>query len=386
VDLSFYPLTLEALDQANSAANAEALCLFVGEDERPLVGLAGLCDWRLSGSLSRMLRRGLVKGEEGEALLTPGLRLGFRKLFLFGMGPSGQSEEELASRLADRIRKLGLAGVEDAAFQIPHKISLDLGIRTLIDEPNGPARARVFGADPAAMVRALSGAASRGSIDARLERRVIKVPSSHQPQPPTPGRKGKPVRPEPTELPKASQLPFAPTIKVITALERAAQEKIAQDKLELERAEQQKAAAERAAREAAEKLARDEAEDAALQSELDALEHKQAANLGPEKLEGELPADARETALVADETPIAPAISEPPVAPSASEPPLANLPIAPIAEPTPLPPVAPVVVRQPEPSASGKPKLPVDYKAARFVPPEPKTPPAGGKKNKKKKR
>lgn len=377
MDLSFYPLTLEALDQANSAANAEALCLFVGEDERPLVGLAGLCDWRLSGSLSRMLRKGLVKGEEGEALLTPGLRLGFQKLFLFGMGPGGQSEEELASRLADRIRKLGLAGVEDAAFQIPQKISLDLGIRTLIDEPNGPARARVFGADPAAMVRALSSAASRGSIEARLERRVIKVPPSHQPQPPISVRKGKPVRQEPTELPKASQLPFAPTIKGITALERAAREKITQDKLELERAEQQKAAAEHAAREAAETLAHDEAEDAALQSELDSLEHKQAANLGPEKLEGELPADARETPLMAD---------EPPIAPSASEPPVANVPVAPVAEPTPLPPVAPAVARQPEPVVPAKPKLPVDYKAARFVPPEPKSPPAGSKKNKKKKR
>ena len=72
MDLSFYPLTLEALDQANAQGNAEALCLFIGADERPLVGLSGLCDWRLSGGLSRMLRGGLVKGEDGEALLTPG--------------------------------------------------------------------------------------------------------------------------------------------------------------------------------------------------------------------------------------------------------------------------------------------------------------------------
>src|SRR5436305_1474525 len=38
MDLSFYPLTMEAVDQAD----AEALCLFIGADERPLTGLAGL--------------------------------------------------------------------------------------------------------------------------------------------------------------------------------------------------------------------------------------------------------------------------------------------------------------------------------------------------------
>ena len=74
MELSYYPLTMEALDQAD----AEALCLFVSEDERPLTGLAGLVDWRLSGRLSRMIRAGLVIGAAGEALLTPpGMRLAF---------------------------------------------------------------------------------------------------------------------------------------------------------------------------------------------------------------------------------------------------------------------------------------------------------------------
>ncbi len=203
MDLSFYPLTLEAFDQAN----AEALCLFVGLDERPLVGLSGLCDWRLSGGLSRMLRSGLVKGEDGEALLTPGSKLGFRKLFLFGMGPQGQSEQELAARVAERIRRIGRAGVEDAAFQLPASISLDLGIRTLVDEPNGPARARVFGLDPAAMVRALSHAASRGGSEARHERRVIKVNAPPKSHPPV--RTSVTHKPAATTIPKASPLSFA---------------------------------------------------------------------------------------------------------------------------------------------------------------------------------
>ena len=62
MDLSFYPLTMEAVDQAD----AEALCLFVAADERPLTGLAGLADWRLCGRLSRMLRSGIVTGAGGE--------------------------------------------------------------------------------------------------------------------------------------------------------------------------------------------------------------------------------------------------------------------------------------------------------------------------------
>ena len=86
MDLSFYPLTLEALDQAQ----AESLCFFVGEDERLLRGLAGLVDWRLAGGLSRHLRSGFVRGHAGDALLTIfGPWLGFQKLFIFGIGPLG---------------------------------------------------------------------------------------------------------------------------------------------------------------------------------------------------------------------------------------------------------------------------------------------------------
>src|SRR5262250_2500277 len=98
MDLSFFPLTLEAIDQAA----AESLCLFIASDERPLTGLAGLTDWRLSGRLSQLLRKGLLSGAEGEAVLTPaGVRLGFQKLFLFGLGASDQSDEVLVQRVAE---------------------------------------------------------------------------------------------------------------------------------------------------------------------------------------------------------------------------------------------------------------------------------------------
>ena len=217
MDLSFYPLTLEAIDQAD----AESLCLFVGEDERPLTGLAGLADWRLSGGLSRLLRRGLLQGSAGEALLTPGTRLGFKKVFLFGLGPIGQGqgkgqpqvplqdEEALAARVSDCLRRMQAAGVENAAMQLPARLPLDLGIRTLIDEAQAPARALVFGPDPAALVRALSHAASRGSLDTNDGRRVIKVPGPPRPLPPV--RLGPPTKAPPLEVPKASPLSFAPS-------------------------------------------------------------------------------------------------------------------------------------------------------------------------------
>jgi hypothetical protein len=202
VDLSFYPLTLEAIDQSS----VEALCLFIAEDERPLTGLAGLADWRLSGKLSRLLRQGVLTGAAGEAVLTPpGSRLGFRKLFVFGMGPLQQGEGGLTERLGEALRKLALAGVQEAALQLPARLSAEVGIRTLIDELQGPTRALVFGADPQKLVTALSKAAS--SV-AQLERRVVKVAAPQKA--PLPVSKPRPAA-QPVPIPKASPLPFAPS-------------------------------------------------------------------------------------------------------------------------------------------------------------------------------
>jgi Cytosol aminopeptidase family, N-terminal domain len=203
MDLSFFPLTLEAIDQAA----AESLCLFIGADERPLTGLAGLADWRLQGRLSRLLRSGSLTGESGEAVLTPpGSRLGFRKLFLFGLGPAGLDEATLSLRLSEGLRKIAEAGVQEAALQLPAKLTAEAGIRALLavtGDKLGPSRAMVFSADPQKLMAALSQAASRGQ--AQVERRVVKVPGPSAPpvlqppkkQPPQPG------------LSKVGPLPFA---------------------------------------------------------------------------------------------------------------------------------------------------------------------------------
>jgi len=183
MDLTFFPLTLEAIDQAA----AESLCLFVGKDERPLTGLAGLVDWRLLARLSRLLRGGQITGDTGEAVLTsPGARLGFRKMFLFGIGSADQSEHELQLRVSEALRKLAQAGVRDAALQLPPRLSPEAGVRTLLDEMQGSGRAVVFAPEPQRMVAALSKMA-RGQT--RIEQRTVKVASPPQkegsaPEPP----------------------------------------------------------------------------------------------------------------------------------------------------------------------------------------------------------
>jgi len=178
MDLSFHPLSLEAIDQAG----AEALCLFVAEDERPLGGLAGLTDWRLAGKLSRMLRAGLVTGASGEALLTPaGARLAFGKLFVFGLGKA-QSEEELTARLSDALRRLAQAGVREAALQLPSRLPAEVGVRTLMETEHSLARALLFAPEPGKMVTALSQEASLPP----MERRTVKIspPAPAAPKPP----------------------------------------------------------------------------------------------------------------------------------------------------------------------------------------------------------
>jgi hypothetical protein len=198
MELSFSPLTLEAIDQAA----AESLCLFVASDERPLTGLAGLADWRLSGRLSRLLRAGLLTGDAGEAVLTqPGARMGYRKLFLFGLGSSDQSEASLVLRIADALRQLVQAGVREAALHLPSRVSPEAGIRVLMGELQGPGRAVVFGSDPQRLAAAL----------AKLAPDRNPAPQIVFPPEPKPKPKAKPERqPEAEREPEPERNPSSP--------------------------------------------------------------------------------------------------------------------------------------------------------------------------------
>lgn len=84
MDVRFVPLDLARVD----GLRYEAVALPFFEDERPLRGAAGLCDWRLCGRLSRLLLGGRISGALGEVTLVPVRpRLPFDKLLLFGSGP-----------------------------------------------------------------------------------------------------------------------------------------------------------------------------------------------------------------------------------------------------------------------------------------------------------
>jgi hypothetical protein len=196
MDLSFFPLSLEAIDEAE----VESLCLFIASDERPLTGLAGLVDWRLSARLSRLLRAGLLSGDAGEAVLTPpGPRMGFEKLFVFGVGRSDQSEESLVAHLAAALRKLAQAGVRDAALELPARLAPEVGLRTLVDELKGPGRALLFAADPQRLVAALAQVASGQA------QKVVKPAA-----PPAVKHALPRNAPPPPSLPRASPVSFAP--------------------------------------------------------------------------------------------------------------------------------------------------------------------------------
>ena len=67
MDVRFVLTELARID----ALRYEAVALPFFEDERPLRGAAGLCDWRLCGRLSAILRGGRVTGALGELTLLP---------------------------------------------------------------------------------------------------------------------------------------------------------------------------------------------------------------------------------------------------------------------------------------------------------------------------
>jgi hypothetical protein len=84
VDVRFVLTDLARID----ALRYEAVALPFFEDERPLRGAAGLCDWRLCGRLSAILAGPRVTGALGEVTLLPARpRLPFDKMLLVGSGP-----------------------------------------------------------------------------------------------------------------------------------------------------------------------------------------------------------------------------------------------------------------------------------------------------------
>jgi hypothetical protein len=109
VRVGFLSADLTRWDQAlrETGVRPAVLGLPFFEDERPLRGAAGLCDWRLGGRLSRLLGAAgaaRVRGAFAERLLMPcGPRLPWERLVLFGLGSSAGFDEARARESAREL-------------------------------------------------------------------------------------------------------------------------------------------------------------------------------------------------------------------------------------------------------------------------------------------
>jgi leucyl aminopeptidase len=116
--LSAHEVGLESLD---ALADVEALCVFLGEDERPLPGSAGFVDWRMCGRLSRLLKEGFFTGAREDCLLLPTEgAIAIPRLFAIGVGQSARlTPQALREVAAFAGRVLKRARVESVALELP---------------------------------------------------------------------------------------------------------------------------------------------------------------------------------------------------------------------------------------------------------------------------
>jgi hypothetical protein len=100
VQVTLLPVDLTRWDQAPPA---DAICVFLWSDVRPMRGAAGLLDWRMCGRLSALIAAGQVTGAEGEQMLLPSAhRLPWRLVLALGAGPRGDFNDR---RLTAGVRR-----------------------------------------------------------------------------------------------------------------------------------------------------------------------------------------------------------------------------------------------------------------------------------------
>jgi cytosol aminopeptidase family protein len=116
-DLRFIARDLRRLDEVS----AEIVACGVYRDERPLSGLAGLLDWRLSGRISRLAKQEFLLGELGEVLAVPVRpRLKFDKVLVMGLGPRSAFGDVAFRQVLERTMT-ALSGllVKKAVVELP---------------------------------------------------------------------------------------------------------------------------------------------------------------------------------------------------------------------------------------------------------------------------
>ncbi len=103
MDLRFTSPDLAALDQIGT----EVLVAGLLADEQPPRGVAGLVDWRLAGTISRLIVRGFATGSVGEVVLVQGKpRLPFEKILLLGLGARDQFDEDVFQTVTERLLRV----------------------------------------------------------------------------------------------------------------------------------------------------------------------------------------------------------------------------------------------------------------------------------------
>lgn len=128
MNVTAHEIAMESLD---SLEGIDALCLFVGEDERPLRGTAGYVDWRMCGALSRVLQDGFFTGAPNDSLLLPASgRFPIWRIFVIGVGrKQALTPDALGRALGKAAETLKRAQVESVALEIPGDGVLDDGLR-----------------------------------------------------------------------------------------------------------------------------------------------------------------------------------------------------------------------------------------------------------------
>lgn len=134
-EIGFIPPDLRALDDTP----ADVLIITAFADDRPLVGLGGLTDWRLCGALSAWRIGGFSTGALGERVLYPaGRRLSHPRVLLMGLGRRDEFRTErafqVATSAAEAAAGLGVRSLTTELYGLDRLPSpLGRGALTLIE-------------------------------------------------------------------------------------------------------------------------------------------------------------------------------------------------------------------------------------------------------------
>jgi len=109
--------------------SAEVIACAIWEDEWPMLGLAGLVDWRLAGKLSTLAKQGFLTGSAGETLMIPARpHLPFEKLLVLGLGPTPSFGEPVAERTTQRLLSvLEQLQIKRAVVELPGRAEGRIG-------------------------------------------------------------------------------------------------------------------------------------------------------------------------------------------------------------------------------------------------------------------